>query len=278
MDFYMVLPSNASPQVYPENKTSNYKIQLSERVELHGEWEVALMEFHYPNTIQQVSEGENVVHMTHPGGKTETYRLHTGHYITKENLLAGLQKALAPLEQYSQDTAPNILDKYDTGDEKHDENHEFGEAGPSVVEITENGCILFHPFQKAPGAYFTFSTRLAMQLGLLHPGPYSTQYEHSGTYPIDTSLGMTPQMYVYLDIIEDQIVGHTRAPLLRTVPVETRKAHGGMTSYRCEPPIYFKLKTKSFDTLEVNIRTHTGQFVPFDHGTSTLLCHFKQRA
>jgi len=62
-------------------KTTNYYklLQLSERVELHGEWAVALMELHYPNTIQQVSEGENIVRMTHPRGKRETFRLHTGH-------------------------------------------------------------------------------------------------------------------------------------------------------------------------------------------------------
>lgn len=251
----MVLPSNASPQVYPENKTSNYKIQLSERVELHDEWEVALLEFHYPNTIEQVSEGENLIQIIYSDGKKDTFLVKPGHYITRENILFALHETLTPIEELPD-----------------------GKGRSSVVELTENGYILFHPFLRAPDAKYTFSPRLAIQLGLLHPGPYPTNQELFGTYPVETSLGVTPQLYVYLDIIQDQIVGHTRAPLLRTIPVETRKTYGGMSTYRCDPPIYFNLKTKSFDTLEVNIRTHTGKFVPFDHGTSTLLCHFRQRS
>lgn len=250
----MVLPSNSSPKVYPNNKTSNYKTQLLERVELHNEWEVALLEVHYPNTIEQISEGENEIRIIYSDGTEDTFFVRPGHYITKENLLFALHEALTPIEEL-----PN------------------GNGRSSVVELVENGYILFHPFKNAPDAKYKFSPRLAIQLGLLHPGPYSTNQELFGTYSVDTSLGVSPQLYIYLDIIEDQIVGHTRAPLLRTIPVETRKTYGGMTTYRCDPAIYFKLKTKSFDTLEVNIRSHTGKFTPFDHGTSTLLCHFRQR-
>lgn len=251
----MVLPSNSSPKIYPDNKTSNFKIQLSERVELHNKWEVALLEINYPNTIEQVSDGENAIDILYSDGKKDTFLLRPGHYITKENLLFALHETLTPLEELPS-----------------------GNGRSSVVELTENGYIMFHPFNRAPDAKYSFSPRLAIQLGLLHSGPYLTNEELLGTYPVDTSLGVTPQLYVYLDIIEDQIVGHTRVPLLRTIPVETRKSYGGMTTYRCDPPIYFKLKTKSFDTLEVNIRTHTGKFTPFDHGTSTLLCHFRQCA
>jgi len=249
----MVLPSNSSPKIYPQNKTSNFKIQLSERVELRDNWEVALLELNYPNTIEQVSEGENEIKISYANRKEKSYLTRPGHYITKENLLFALHETLAPVEELPDERGRS-----------------------SVVELTENGYILFHPFKNTPDAKYTFSPLLANQLGLLHSGPYLTNEELLGTYPVDTSLGLTLQIYVYLDIIEDQIVGHTRAPLLRTVPVETRKTYGGMTSYRCDPPIYFKLKTKSFDTLEINIRTHTGKFTPFDHGTSTLLCHFRQ--
>lgn len=251
----MVLPSNASPKIYPENKTSHFKIQLSERVELCNEWEVALLELHYPNTIEEVSQGDNSIHVNFSDGKRKDFFIKPGHYITKENLLFALHEALTSIEELPE-----------------------GKGRTSIVELTQEGYILFHPFQNAPDGSYLFSPRLAIQLGLLHPGPYSTNTELFGTYPVDTSLGVAPQLYVYLDIIEDQIVGDTRAPLLRTIPVETRKAYGGMTTYRCDPPIYFKLKTKSFDAVEAHIRTHTGKFAPFDHGTSTLLCHFRQRA
>ncbi|KAK3907323.1 Putative uncharacterized transposon-derived protein [Frankliniella fusca] len=86
--------------------------------------------------------------------------------------------------------------------------------------------------------------------------------------PIDISLGVPSQMFIYMDVLEEQIVGHTRAPLLRTVPVDTKAQYGSMTVVHFDHPIYFDLRTKSFDTLEIYIKDHAGRNVPFDFGTT----------
>lgn len=252
MDFYAFLPSNANPNIYPDNKTSNYRIQLAKRMELTGHWQAALVEAHYPNTIEQVTDGENMIKITHRNGTEDVYYVRPGHYVKLDNFLFELHEALTPLE-----TVPN--DK----------------GRSSVVELTEGSYILFHPFLTVPDATYTFSTRLAMQLGLLHSGPYPTQTELCGTNPIDLNLGVPPQLFIYLDKIDDQIVGHTRVPLLRTVPTEINERYGSMSIYHFEQPLYFDLTTKCFDTLEINIRDHTRKLVPFSSGTSMLLVHFK---
>ena len=42
MDFYVTLPSNASMNIYPDNKKSNYTTQFNTPIRLDGNYEVAL--------------------------------------------------------------------------------------------------------------------------------------------------------------------------------------------------------------------------------------------
>jgi hypothetical protein len=49
--FYLTLPSNASLNVFANNKTSGYRVKLvPQSVELDGNWEVGLYSISYPNT------------------------------------------------------------------------------------------------------------------------------------------------------------------------------------------------------------------------------------
>jgi hypothetical protein len=279
MDFYAVLPSNASPDIFAKNTTSNFKVQLSERLELHGNWQLALLEVHYPNTLSQIDKGENWIKVFKPLSspvsvtgpsydvnqeQTEpvsiltsegTYTLKTGYYPTIHELLYQLHETLTPFQALPDNR---------------------GRGG--IFGVTPENHLTIHPFPACKECSYQFAPRLALQLGLSHPGPYKADAEVKGERPIDLSLGVPSQMYIYLDILKEQIVGHSRVPLLRTVPIATEARFGSLTSYRCEHPVYFDLNTKSFDSIEVNIRTDTGKFLPFHHGTLTLLVHFKERA
>lgn len=46
--FYMFLCSEDSKSVYPQNVPQDFMVQLPERVQLFGEWTVALLEVEYP--------------------------------------------------------------------------------------------------------------------------------------------------------------------------------------------------------------------------------------
>ena len=50
MSFYVTLPSNASMDIYPNNKIGQYVTKLKRPLNLLGEWEVALVEIMYPAT------------------------------------------------------------------------------------------------------------------------------------------------------------------------------------------------------------------------------------
>ena len=55
-EFYMVLPSNSSMDVYPENTTTSFMTYLPQPVLLTGSWVVALTEIQIPLTLQHIGE------------------------------------------------------------------------------------------------------------------------------------------------------------------------------------------------------------------------------
>lgn len=268
----MTLPSNASPNIYKDNKTSNFQIQLPERIDLHGNWQVALLEIHYPNTFFNVQKGENWIKV---------------------------YEDTRPDTEPDDEPTPTLNSVWDsTGDmEEHWKEITCAEIKPGVypssdalLEAIEDSLSVFmHVHTDGPFAYkrpltedntgnlrLFFAPQLALQLGLAATGPIRSQKELKGIRDIDVSLGIPSQLFVYLNIVSEQIVGHTRAPLLRSFPTNMEGKFGTMSTHRFDTPVYRDLKTKSFDTIEVNIRTPTGHFAPFHHGTATLLCHFKK--
>jgi len=52
--FTILLPSNSSMDLYPDNKVSNGRRNLSEFVELQDKWEVGLLEVSFPGKVYNV--------------------------------------------------------------------------------------------------------------------------------------------------------------------------------------------------------------------------------
>ena len=48
--FYITLPSNASSDIFPDNKTTSYRVKLPQAISLSDEWEVGLYSINYPRT------------------------------------------------------------------------------------------------------------------------------------------------------------------------------------------------------------------------------------
>ena len=49
--FYMLLPSNASLQTFPDNRPGLYRIRVPERLRLQGHWKVGLVNLIFPSTF-----------------------------------------------------------------------------------------------------------------------------------------------------------------------------------------------------------------------------------
>ena len=56
--FTIELVSNASAQLFPDNTLSSFTNFLPEKLNLEGQWEVALSEISYPSMYQNVTDRE----------------------------------------------------------------------------------------------------------------------------------------------------------------------------------------------------------------------------
>ena len=83
------------------------------------------------------------------------------------------------------------------------------------------------------------------------------------------------QSYVYCDLVEPQIVGDIQAPLLKIVSVEGNdreiiNAHYSRT-------FYVPVIRQHFQTIQIDIRLHSGDLVPFERGKVFVTLHFRLR-
>src|ERR1700690_2791681 len=60
--FYLTLPSNSSMKYYPNNTLTSFVTRLQTTIDLTGNWEVALSEFHFPPSWYTIKRGG--VHFT----------------------------------------------------------------------------------------------------------------------------------------------------------------------------------------------------------------------
>ena len=82
-------------------------------------------------------------------------------------------------------------------------------------------------------------------------------------------------LQVYCDLVEPRVVGDVLVPLLRIVPV--KGSHGDTVSKSYENVHYVPLSRKTFQTVEIDIRDHAGDIVPFERGTLNVTLHFRRR-
>ena len=94
-------------------------------------------------------------------------------------------------------------------------------------------------------------------------------------YSQDFTGGLTT-LYVNCDIVEPQIVGNVHSELLRTVAVDSRKHFGETVSEIYTSPHYLKVRRRQFDNVKIEIRSGTGELVPFEYGKVIIKIHFRK--
>ena len=96
-----------------------------------------------------------------------------------------------------------------------------------------------------------------------------------GEFPADLCAGKHLN-FIYTNIIEFQYVGDTKVPLLRVIDSKQRLKNGSV--YELEPTHrivftnldYKKLLTNTIQSISIELRTETGQLIPFS-GTGKVI-------
>jgi hypothetical protein len=250
--FDVTLPSNASYETHPDNRTNSFTTELASEISLTGEWEVGLREIHYPRSWLTLDHGEGVMRLRRlaeegeasQGGWTWTSQtLKPGYYGTAALLVKAMTKCLNRLNR-----------------------------PPALMYIHEERRMMIHV---GSNSELHISAPLAGILGfsdgknacMLPSGTNHSPRCSDFTRGVDA-------LYIYSDLIRDKIIGHSLAPLLRTVPIEGN--YNQMVYREYIKPLYAPISHNCFRTIEVNIRDSTGRAIPFTTGKLTIVLHLRR--
>lgn len=119
--------------------------------------------------------------------------------------------------------------------------------------------------------------KVVLQEGLaelleFEPGEYSGKRE--SPFIADPAASF-PVIYAYCDLVEPQIVGDVQAPLLKIIKVEGRD--GEMVNAHYVRPHCVPVSRLHFQTIEVILRLHSGELVPFERGRIMAVLQFRMR-
>jgi len=274
--FYMILPSNSSMQFYPNNTLTNYKTRLQIPIELAGDWEVALAEISFPLSWFTISSefGKFTFSCNSPAlGNGEPSRRNFELQVP-----AGYYKSVREITQQMNSLITRAMNK------------PYSVTLPNSMEVITYMPLdhtkwpqmkYIDPWRKVgvvlpPNSSLKVDKLLAVVLGwgvnpLTNDGVSSTLL--TGTNASDLYGGIH-NIYVYTDIVENLVVGDSRAPLLRIV--EAEGDYGDVLYQSFEIPHYIPVRKKRFDTIELDIRDVFGEPLSFESGALVVTLHFRR--
>ena len=245
--FYLTLPSNASMDVFPDNKIGSYHVKFPQTFDLNGEWEVGLYSISYPNTWYTLEKRQHMNHIYYStdGGKTfwTSAKVDYGYYTSVPKLIKAINPAMKK-------------------------------------ELKNNNAVLSYNLRThkvkvtlAPKHYILFRPQMARILGF---GGDDIKILKSQESPNVAELQIITSIYVYCDIVQPQIVGNTMVLLLRTIPVSGNS--GDVITKTFTNIQYVPVQTKSFEDIEILLRTDTGDSVPFESGKVIATLYFRKQS
>ncbi len=264
--FYITLPCNASMNIYPDNRISNYKTRLARSMNLKGPWEVGLIKLYYPITWYTFDEEDTAfIINTAPNmlGYDEKHHKEVEGVIiySKEKNLQNISKVCNTLKLgYYEDVLFLV--------------REINANLPPRVTLGYDH-VKNRIFLKAPlNTSLIFYGKLAIILGL-KPGVSlgsvnQPRKDHSDDAPLMTYAphqadirGDFYSMYIYTDMIEYQSVGDLYVPLLRTVHIEGTS--NDFVRVRFDKPHYAPVNKSNITDICIEVKDNQIKHVRFTY-------------
>lgn len=242
--FYLTLPSNSSLDHFPNNTLTNYITRLPRPLELHGQWEVGIVEFHYPFSWYNVQADEVsllCISKTDDGVKSVKVTVREGYYNSGKAFIDALNNEIRTAHQDS------INLRYDKFNQK------------AVLIVNDNAKVVLSDVLQE---ILRFTNRKC------NPGI------HMSSAILDVNRGVD-SLYIYSDVVQPHVVGDKLVPLMRIVPIQGKP--GQSIAHTFDHVKYFPVQNNSFFSVEVDIRDDSGKKIPFERGKVVVSLHFRKR-
>ena len=263
--FYLTLPSNSFMEYYPENTVANFKTRLANPISLEGDWDVALYEIQYKRLWYTINYEDT--HITY------RYKLPPIASFIPEGPNKPRELAILNIPQGYYNTIDEIVKTLDTIFEQFKSNSGRDNA-PTFGYNNRTKKIFINLHH---GDRKSFKPKLAAILGItdnpsnpIYCKSEKVKWNADEIFDLDRSIN---SLYVFCDILEHIPVGDVVASLLRVIGVTGKQGDTIRKTY--DKPMCVPVGMKNFDSIEIDIRTDTGESVPFQYGKSEVVLHSK---
>ena len=254
------LVSNASSQLFPNNTLSSITNFLPEQVNFDGQWEVAISEISYPSMYQNTTEGKYMFYDEKLSKTTDAYYLEPGLYSSITDIVEAMNTLIQERNNH-RDTCITIKVSRVTQKVKV---YLANEESSLAISSTDLGHI--------------FGGDLRNDSGILMRG----KEPHEPTFAYDIVRILS--LMIHTDIVEYNIVGDTKAPLLRCFPFISKLKSGDLITtgqymnYQTFSNLQIRrLLKNSFHSIHIDLRDTSGEKVPFvSVGITLLVLIFKK--
>ena len=243
--FTIELVSNASGELFPDNTLGSFTNFLPEQVNLEGQWEVAISEISYPSMYQNITEGKYKFFDEKLSKSTSTYNLEPGLYTS----ITDIVEAMNTLIQ-----------------ERNSHNETFitvkvSRRSQKVVIIPANDTSGLAFCNTDLGHNFGSNVRNVFGVLMIGKGPHEPELAY---------IVRIHSLIIYSDLVEYNIVGDTKSPLIRCFPFVSKLKGGDIITtgqcmnYQTFSNLQFRpLLKKSFHSIHIDLRDPSGEKIPF---------------
>ena len=275
--FFVQFPSNASMNIYENNKLSSYTNNFEQPLVLNEEYDVGLAEIQFPQNWNNIRAGSNTFEMrySYPRSKRERYmvkEIPPGYYenipdlidviksiygSTRDRRLTGAKVTLIGLEITYNSTTRRV----------------FVNADNLKVRIKKVDGTIHEP--KVYQAQIKLNDDVARLLGFKNGTVIKKGKSLTSDFAATRSGGLH-NMYVYTDCIHPQPHPDGNVNILRTIAIDEELSKK-YVSKRFQKIFYYPLKMKTITSISFDLRDDTGKHIGFDIGKVLIVLHFRKR-
>lgn len=220
----------------------NFKVKLARTLELEGEWEAALVRFSFTNSLCTFNSTQVVYLSKYPSNKQSEIIIAPQRFRNIEHLIEVINKS--------------VQENINVGE---------GDKLPFVELDHNNRTIMRYTYIGEKLYHLEFSPHLEIILGI----------DRQGCHYLDA---FRTDMYVYLDIISQKIVGDCTVPLLSIVDIgDMETARGDQAIFKIKRPEYTKIIQSRIDEVEVQILNDAGAEPILEFGSVSLTLHLRRK-
>ena len=244
--FTIELVSNASGELLPDNRLISFTNFLPEQLNLEGQWHVAISEICYSSMYLNITQGKFKFSDEKLSKSTSTYNLEPGLYTSITDILEAL-KTLFQERNNHNETCITV---------------KVSRRKQKVVVMLANDTSGLAFCSTNLGHIFGNNVGNEFGVLMLGKGPHEPEFAYD--------IVCIHSLMIYSDQVEYNIVGDTKAPLLRCLPFISKLKGGDILTtgqymtYQTFSNLQFRpLLKNSFHSIHIGLRDTSGEKVPF---------------